>query len=66
MRPLATDECPFDPPPPSTVVRTADWVRPELVAQVAYGEWTGDGRLRHPSYLGLRIDKDPGTVIREP
>ena len=66
MRQLTTDECPFDPPPPATVTRTAHWIRPELVAQVAYGEWTADGRLRHPSYLGLRIDKDPGAVIREP
>ena len=41
MRPLATEECPFDPRPPTTVARTAHWVRPELVAQVAYGEWTG-------------------------
>jgi len=66
LRPLATDQCPFDPPPPATVARTAQWVRPELVAQVAYGEWTGDGRLRHPSFLGLRIDKPAGEVQREP
>ena len=64
---LATDECPFDPPPPRPdVARGAHWVRPELVAEVAYGEWTGDHRLRHPSYLGLRFDKDADQVTRDP
>jgi bifunctional non-homologous end joining protein LigD len=41
------------------------WVEPELVAQVGFGEWTDDGKLRHPRYLGLRDDKDPGEVTRE-
>jgi DNA ligase D-like protein (predicted ligase) len=41
------------------------WVRPELVAQVAFSEWTSDGRLRHPRYEGLRNDKDPRDVVRE-
>ena len=55
---LATDECPFDPPPPrAEILRGPRWVRPELVAELEFGEWTGDGRLRHPSYLGLRDDK---------
>jgi bifunctional non-homologous end joining protein LigD len=36
------------------------------VAELAFGEWTSDGRLRHPSYLGLRDDKAPGDVTREP
>jgi len=62
-----TDECPFDPPPPRAALRSpATWVRPELVAEVAFAEWTQDGRIRHASYLGLRIDKDPQAVIREP
>ncbi|MEY2436393.1 MAG: bifunctional non-ous end joining protein LigD, partial [Acidimicrobiaceae bacterium] len=63
---LATDECPFDPPPPRLIARTAHWLRPELVAEVEFAEWTGDGSLRHPAYLGLRDDKDPTTVVREP
>lgn len=64
---LATDECPFDPPPPRAALRTpATWVRPELVAEVAFGEWTPEGRIRHGSYLGLRADKDPRDVVREP
>ena len=41
------------------------WVRPELVAQVGFTEWTPDGKLRHPRYLGLRNDKAPETVVRE-
>jgi len=41
------------------------WVRPELVAQVRFTEWTDDNKLRHPVYLGLRDDKDPLTVVRE-
>ena len=43
----------------------AHWVRPELVAQIGFGEWTDDGKLRHPRYIGLRDDKAPGEVIRE-
>jgi DNA ligase D-like protein (predicted ligase) len=41
------------------------WVKPELVAQVGFGEWTPDGKLRHPRYLGLRDDKRPEQVVRE-
>ncbi|SFQ43467.1 DNA ligase D [Amycolatopsis arida] len=41
------------------------WVRPELVAQIGFAEWTGDGKLRHPRFLGLREDKDPTEVVRE-
>ena len=44
---------------------TATWVRPELVAQVAFSEWTRDGRLRHPRFLGLRDDKRADEVVRE-
>ncbi|MEO7556685.1 MAG: non-homologous end-joining DNA ligase, partial [Acidimicrobiales bacterium] len=62
---LAVAESPFDPPPPRLVARTARWVRPELVAEVEFAEWTGDGILRHPSYLGLRGDKTPSDVVRE-
>ena len=65
LQPLATDDCPFDPPPPrADVARGATWVRPELVAELAFAEWTDDGRLRHPSYLGLRTDKPASQVTR--
>jgi bifunctional non-homologous end joining protein LigD len=43
----------------------AEWVRPELVAQVGFTEWTRDGKLRHPRYQGLRTDKRAGDVVRE-
>ena len=62
---LATDDCPFDPAPPSAIGRHAHWVRPEVVVEVAFGEWTSEGVLRHPSHLGRRLDKDPGEVVRE-
>jgi len=56
-----------DTPPFAGTVRErgAHWVRPELVAEVAFTEWTDDGKLRHPRYLGLRRDKDPKDVRRE-
>jgi bifunctional non-homologous end joining protein LigD len=40
-------------------------VSPALVAEVAFSEWTADGRLRHPSFQGVRRDKRPADVIRE-
>jgi DNA ligase D-like protein (predicted ligase) len=63
LRELEQDESPFEPfkpIPPST-----RWVRPELVAQVGFAEWTRDGRLRHPRYIGLREDKPARDVVRE-
>ena len=53
---------PFDDP---VRERGVHWVRPELVAQVGFTEWTRDGFLRHPRYLGLRDDKRPRDVGRE-
>jgi bifunctional non-homologous end joining protein LigD len=41
------------------------WVRPKLVAQIAFTEWTGADKLRHPRYLGLRIDKNAAEVVKE-
>lgn len=43
----------------------AHWVRPDLVAEVKFTEWTSDGKLRHPVYLGLRDDKPARAVERE-
>jgi DNA ligase D-like protein (predicted ligase) len=45
--------------------KSAHWVRPELVVQIGFTEWTRDGKLRHPRYQGLRTDKDPKDVVRE-
>lgn len=46
--------------------RNAHWVEPDLVGQVGFSEWTKDGRLRHPRFIGLRRDKDAASVVREP
>jgi bifunctional non-homologous end joining protein LigD len=45
--------------------RDVTWVEPRLVAQVGFSEWTADGRLRHPRFLGLREDKPAREVVRE-
>jgi bifunctional non-homologous end joining protein LigD len=45
--------------------RAVTWVEPELVAQIGFSEWTADGRLRHPRFLGLRDDKPAREVVRE-
>jgi len=63
MRELEQARPPFADVHP--VPRDARWTRPELVAQVAFSEWTRDGRLRHPRYLGLRDDKPAAEVVRE-
>jgi bifunctional non-homologous end joining protein LigD len=62
LDPLAVDDPPFAEVPRE---RGQHFVRPELVCQVGFGEWTSDGRLRHPRYQGLRTDKDAAEVVRE-
>jgi bifunctional non-homologous end joining protein LigD len=57
---------PFAGPVPLGHARPAVWVDPVLVIEVGFTGWTRAGRLRAPSYLGLRPDKDPAEVIREP
>lgn len=52
-----------NPPKPN---EPAHWVRPTLVVEVKFNEWTADGLLRQPVFLGTRDDKDPRTVTREP
>ncbi len=49
----------------SAELRSAHWLKPELVAQIQFKEWTRDGRLRQPVFLGLREDKSPREVARE-
>jgi bifunctional non-homologous end joining protein LigD len=64
LKPLSVRTCPFDEPPPETN-EAPHWVKPRLVAQVKFTEWTDEGRLRHPTYLGLRDDVKPAGVVRE-
>jgi bifunctional non-homologous end joining protein LigD len=63
LRELERDQPPFADVHP--IPRGTHWVEPELVAQIGFSEWTRDGRLRHPRYLGLRDDKPAGEVVRE-
>ncbi|GII54208.1 hypothetical protein Pth03_25970 [Planotetraspora thailandica] len=65
LAPLGRPGSPFDGPVPREHARNAHWVEPRLVGEVQYGEWTGDGYLRHPSWRGLRPDKTPAEVVRE-
>lgn len=60
---LARTSSPFADP---VHERTAHWSEPVLVAQIAFTEWTRDGMLRHPRFLGLRDDKPATDVLREP
>ena len=62
---LEVKTCPFSPPPAGALARRAHWVKPALVCEIAFTEWTSDGKIRHPSFQGLRRDKSPKEVVRE-
>lgn len=64
MSRLEKKESPFSDP---NQIRSKGihWLKPELIGQVSFTEWTKSGKLRHPSFLGLRRDKDPKDVKRE-
>ncbi len=66
LAPLRRGTSPFAGVVPAGHARGAVWTEPLLVVEVAFAEWTSAGRMRHPSYKGLRDDKDPAEVIREP
>jgi bifunctional non-homologous end joining protein LigD len=77
MKPFLADECPFANLPTSrkshfgegiTVDEMSElcWLKPRLVAQVSFTEWTNYGLLRHATFEGLRDDKTPREVVREP
>lgn len=73
FKPLIIDESPFDVIPDvnkpsrfkSNMTAKATWLKPKLVCEVAYAEITADGVFRHPSFEGMRIDKDAKEVTRE-
>ena len=60
---LETDAPPFEGKPP--IRKNVHWLKPKLVAQIAFAEWTTDGRLRHPRFVGMRRDKKAKDVVRE-
>ncbi|MGA5299969.1 non-homologous end-joining DNA ligase [Nucisporomicrobium flavum] len=64
LRPYARSTAPV-PGVPREFARGAQWVEPLFVGEVAYRNWTPDGRLRHPSWRGLRPDKTPAQAVRD-
>ena len=58
-------ESPFSPPPAGPLGRRAHWVKPQLVGEVEFTEWTDEGKIRHPAFQGLRKDKPARAVVRE-
>jgi bifunctional non-homologous end joining protein LigD len=77
FKPLATEVCPFSDLPErrqgrygqsitASQMKKCHWLKPSLVCQLKFTEWTDDGRLRHPAFMGMREDKSAKDVIREP
>jgi bifunctional non-homologous end joining protein LigD len=64
FRASARDTTPFSDVP-RVDAKDAHWVQPDLVGEVAFAEWTSEGRLRHPAWRGLRPDKRPDEVVKE-
>ena len=62
---LSKDVIPQAPAKDAPREKKATWVRPRFVVQVAFTEWTGDNRLRHPAFLGIREDKGVSEVVKE-
>jgi bifunctional non-homologous end joining protein LigD len=76
LKKFETDECPFVNLPEKKGARRGDaltaqkmkecrWLKPKLVCQVAFSEWTDAGNLRHATFIGMRDDKEAGAVVRE-
>lgn len=60
---LVTDDCPFKTKPKTP--QPATWVKPQMICEVKFQEWTREGSMRHPIFMGIRNDKKPGEVSRE-
>jgi bifunctional non-homologous end joining protein LigD len=66
LAPLRRATSPFASPVPPEHARPAEWVEPSVVIEVGFAGWTRAGRMRAPTYRGLRPDKDPAEAVREP
>jgi bifunctional non-homologous end joining protein LigD len=64
MQPLKTNTSPFAAPPKTN--EEVQWIKPKLVAEVKFAEWTSDGNMRQPIFMGLRTDKMPKETVFEP
>ncbi len=64
LAPLATERCPLEPDK-NLPKKDVTWVRPELVCEVKFANWTEDGRLRAPVWMGFRPDIDPSECVRQ-
>jgi bifunctional non-homologous end joining protein LigD len=62
---LSRKDSPLTVVPKEPGLRQTQWTQPEMIAEVAFMEWTSDGSIRHPSFQGLREDKNPKEVLRE-
>jgi ATP-dependent DNA ligase len=62
-KPLFSAKRPFENPP--KIPEKIQWVKPKLVCEVAFAEWTEDEQMRQTTFLSLREDKDPKEVVRE-
>ncbi|MDB5822500.1 MAG: ligase [Herminiimonas sp.] len=65
FRKLASNVSPFATQPPRSGAPKLHWLKPEMVAEVKFAEWTGDGVIRHASFVGLRSDKAPRDITHE-
>ncbi len=65
MKKIETDKNPFRESEDEINEKKVHWIKPKLVGEVAFTEWTNDGMLRHPAFKGLRDDKDPENVTKE-
>jgi bifunctional non-homologous end joining protein LigD len=65
LRELEQDQPPTATPPPPRERRNAHWIKPSLVAEVKFSDWTRDGMLRHPAFVAFRTDKPQSQIVRE-
>ncbi len=63
LKKLVLQKSPFEKIPKTNAAVT--WVKPRIVCEIKFSNWTADGILRHPVYIGIRIDKSPEEVKRE-